>query len=260
MRRVPLAPLGLSALLCALALPPDAAAGDPSMAFEPAPVHTGVVIAAPHEGFDSHTAPMAQGIAEALGAGWVTATNFRQTRLERWFDVNRPTQSFWVDGRRGRGEVTDQARQVYAAYQARVDKASGRTPLQLLVEIHGHARRASINGQTVKVQVIELATRGFSEGDLRQLKARYERLQRELSPADRVPLAVEQLDEVYEYQGAKLEFYFGASGSKQAGSLSAERTQRALHFECPSDVRFDPERRALYTQLFAKLLAPLLKD
>lgn len=254
-------PLALAAAtLCAWSLASPAQAGDPSMAFEAAPLHTGVVIAAPHEGFDSHTAPMARGIAEALGTGWVTATNFRQTKLERWFDVNRPTQRLWVEGRRGAGQVTDLAEVVYAAYQERVDRASGRTPLELLVEIHGHARRASIGGQTVKVQVIELATRGFSEAELRRLKERYERLVKELDPADRVALAVEQLDEVYEYRGARLEFYFGASGSKQAGSLSSKRTQRALHFECPSHVRFDPERRARYTKLFATLLAPLVSE
>lgn len=230
----------------------------PRMAYGAAEVHTGVVVAAPHEGFDSHTAPMARQIARELGTGWVTATNFRKTKLRRWFDVNRPTQRFWVEGRRGRGQVTEQGTQVYAEYQKRVDAASGRTPLDLLVEIHGHARRARVEGRVVKVHVIELATRGFEREELVALKARYEEALAALPEGDRVALIVEQLDETYVYRGVELEFYFGASGSKRAGSLSPERAKKALHFECPSHVRFDPERRKRYASLFAKILRPLL--
>lgn len=259
---VRLAPPLLGSALLALALLAGAAAApadtEPRMAFGAADVHTGVVVAAPHEGFDSHTAPMARLIARRLGTGWVTATNFRKTKLRRWFDVNRPTQRVWVEGRRGRGQVTDLATKVYAEYQKRVDLASGRTPLDLLVEIHGHARRARIEGQVQKVHVIELATQGFEHEELVALKERYEEALEALPEGDRVPLAVEQLDETYVYRGVELEFYFGASGSKRAGSLSPKRAKKALHFECPSHVRFDPERRKRYAILFAKILRPLL--
>lgn len=231
----------------------------PKMNFGAAEIHTGVVVAAPHEGFDSHTAPMARQIARELGTGWVTATNFRKTRLQRWFDVNRPTQRFWVEGRRGRGQVTEQGTLVYGEYQKRVDAASGRAPLDLLVEIHGHARRARIEGEVQKVHVIELATIGFEREELVALKARYDEALKALPEEDRVALAVEQIDETYVYRGVEIQFYFGASGSKRAGSLSPKRAKKALHFECPSHVRFDPGRRKRYATLFAKVLRPLLK-
>ena len=243
--------------LCALA-GPCLAGDEPAMEFGAAPLHTGVVVAAPHEGFDSHTAPMARQIAAALGTGWVTASNFRKTKLQRWFDVNRPTQSVWVEGRRTRGKVTEHGAQVYAEYQKRVDAASGRAPLDLIVEIHGHARRAEIEGVVQKLHVIELATRGFSNEELVALKARYDKLLVSLPQEDRVALAVEQLDPTYVYRGVEVQFYFGASGSKRAGSLSAKRAAKALHFECPSHVRFDPARRKRYAELLTEVLRPLL--
>ena len=229
------------------------------MAHGVAPLATGCVVAAPHEGFDDHTEPMALHIARQLGTGWVTARDFRQTSEKRWFDVNRPTQRFWREGRRTKGYVTKLAQKVYAEYQRRVDEAAGRTPLTLLIEIHGHARRVTVGGRRVKLQVIEAATRGFTEDELVALKKRYQALVEELPAEDRVPLYVEQLDPSYTYRGAEVRYYFGASGSKRAGSLSPERCERALHFECPQHIRFDKERRQKYSELFTKLFRPLVE-
>ena len=71
----------------------------PTMEHAAAPVYSGVVIAAPHEGFDMHTAPLARSVAKELGAGWVVARNYRLSSQRRWFDVNRPTQRIWEGGR-----------------------------------------------------------------------------------------------------------------------------------------------------------------
>ncbi|HBP22378.1 MAG TPA: hypothetical protein DEA08_31930 [Planctomycetes bacterium] len=229
------------------------------MAHGVAPVATGCVVAAPHEGFDDHTEPMALDIARRLKTGWVIARDFRKTSEQRWFDVNRPTQRFWSEGRRGKARVTEVAQKVYAEYQRRVDAAAGHTPLKLLIEIHGHARRVTVEGRRVKLQAIEAATRGFSEEELKALKARYQKLVAELPEEDRVPLYVEQLDPTYVYRGTEVRYYFGASGSKRAGSMSPERCERALHFECPQHVRFSKERRRKYSALFAQLFRPLVE-
>ncbi|MGE0709409.1 MAG: hypothetical protein AB7N76_09260 [Planctomycetota bacterium] len=242
-----LAPL---ALVCALF---------PQMSHGVAPLSTGVVVAAPHEGFDDHTAPIAQAIAKELRTGWVVAEGYRAPRRQRWLDVNRPTQRVWTDGKKGPERQTHEGRQTYAEYQGHVDAAAGRAPLELLVEIHGHDRQMALGGKRVKIRAIELATRGFEPDELRALKARFEELVQKLPAEDRVLLAVEQLDESYEFRGQKVDFYFGASGSKRDGSLSAKSTRRALHFECPQHVRFDQERRARYTQLFIDLLRPLVE-
>jgi hypothetical protein len=233
----------------------------PGMSHGAAHVHSGVVVAAPHEGFDDHTAPIAREIARNLGTGWVVAKNYRKTRERRWFDVNRPTQRAWTrEGGRGRARVTEAGREVYAEYQRRVDKASSRTPLGLLVEIHGHNRKGSLDGRRARMRVIELATIGFDEEQLVALRKHFRELVQALPPGDRVVLAVEQLDRTYTTpRGMEGQFYFGASGSKRAGSMSPKRSARALHFECPQHVRFDPRRRARYTKLFTELLRPLVK-
>ncbi|RMG06755.1 MAG: hypothetical protein D6731_25080 [Planctomycetota bacterium] len=224
-----------------------------------APICSGHVVAAPHEGFDDHTAGLARSVASALGWGWVVAEHYRAPREGRWFDVNRPTERpRGPDGRpvRARAE-TRAARKVYDRYQRLLLRAGRRAQgaLDLLVEFHGHAR-ALPDGRTV--QVIELATIGFARPELEALADRYRELARRmLSPEDRVPLAVEQLQPRYAYAGHELDFRFHASVAKRTGALRPERARRALHFELPQRIRFDPRRRAAYARLFAELLAPL---
>ena len=233
----------------------------PTLQHGVAPIGSGNVVAAPHEGFDEHTAPLARAVAKALGWGWVVATDYRAPKELRWFDVNRPTQRPEEDGELQKARVTDAGREVYAEYQARLQKASNvaaQDRLALLVELHGHARVIRPPGRDpLRVQVIELATQGFTKKELRRLKRRYLRLLQTLKRGDRIPLAVEQLDPTYKFAGHRLKFYFRASGSKRAGSLSAARTERALHFELPSKIRFDERRRDLYAKLLAALLRGL---
>ena len=224
-----------------------------------AALHTGVVIAAPHEGFDEHTAPIARAVALDLGAGWVVARNYRKRAAKRWFDVNRPTQRPFARGGFGKRVASPEAKTVYAEYQRRVDAASGRRPLDLLVEFHGHGRRVRVAGRVTKLQVIELATRGFSRPALVRLQERYRALVATLPAADRVPLFVEQLDPRYPYAGVEVAFKFRASKSKRDGALRATCAAQILHFELPSRARFAPKRRAAYTALFQRLLRPLVK-
>ena len=231
-----------------------------SMASGVAEVDSGVVIAAPHEGFDENTSPIAKAVAESLGAGWVVATGYRDPAHRRWIDVNRPTQRVYVKGKAEKGKETRDATKVYKRYQRRLRKAGRRKasePLELLVEIHGHARVAVIGGERVRVRVIELATRGFGEEALKTLKARYESLVAELPAKDRVRLVVEQLDPTFTYRGKELKYYFRASGAKKRGSLRPESARRILHFELPQAIRFKPNRREAYAALFSELLRSL---
>lgn len=229
----------------------------PGMQHGIAATSSGTVVAAPHEGFDEHTAPIAKAIAGSLGSGWVVAEGHRQLKEQRWLDVNRPTQRLYEGKKLLKPKETAVAREVYTAYQALLRTAGRRPtdPLDLLVEIHGHARAIKREGQgPLKVQAIELATRGFDKPALRKLKLRYIRLQAALDPADRVTLAVEQLDPTYRFGGRRLKFHFRASGSKRSGSLSPRSTRRALHFELPPRVRFNARRRGVYAELLAELL------
>jgi hypothetical protein len=231
-----------------------------SMASGVAEIDSGVVIAAPHEGFDEHTSPIAKSVAGSLGAGWVVANGYRDPARQQWIDVNRPTQREYVGGKAAKGKVTRKATKVYERYQRLLRKAGKRkrkAPLELLVEIHGHARVAMIGGQRVRVRVIELATRGFSEEALKGLKARYEILVAALPARDRIPLLVEQLDPTFTFRGQELKYHFRASGAKKRGSLRAESAKRILHFELPQAIRFKPNRREAYAALFSDLLRSL---
>lgn len=233
-------------------------AGVPGIEHGVAAERKGAVVAAPHEGFDDNTGPMARAVGRALGWGWVIADGFRSRAAGRWINVNRPSERPWTGDGFGRTQGTRRAAKVYASYQEHVDLASGRTPLDVMVEIHGHARTVETeDGGRMKVQAIELATRGFELSELKALRARYRELVAELDASDRVPLAVEQIDTEYEFAGYTIPFYFGASGAKQDGSLSPERTAKALHFEFPQKVRLHADRRERYVKLLIELLRPL---
>ena len=73
--------------------------------FEVLPGLAGLVVAAPHEGFDLRTAEVASGAATVLGAGYVVASGFR-------------TRGHPIEASRG--------------------------PLRLLVEVHGNSRRENV--------------------------------------------------------------------------------------------------------------------
>lgn len=221
----------------------------------------GYVLAAPHDGYDMHTGDMLARIRERLAWGWVVATGYRSYRRQEWVDVNRPTGRAWSRGRFGSTREGRTARRVYEEYQAALCKAGGvepEQPLQLLVELHGHDRKVEREGKQCSVEVIELATRGFGERDLRRINSRWQRLVRRHVPEElRVPLAVEQLHEAYPFRGEPVRFKFGASGAKELGALRPERAERALHFEMPACLRKNEASRAAYAIVFAELLADL---
>lgn len=223
-----------------------------------APAQAGRVVAAPHGGYDRETERLARDVARRLGWGWTAAVGYRSEPLRYWFDVNRPTERAWVGGGFGVERVTARARAVFEDYMRAVARAGRQVSgarLELLVELHGHARRVRLGGVNVQVEAIELATRGFTLAQLRRLRAAYERLQADLPFDLRVPLAIDRLDDPYEYEGWLIPFYFRASGAEEHGSLHPDVSRRALHFELPPAVRTSSRARQAYTRLLAALLA-----
>lgn len=218
----------------------------------------GCVVAAPHGGYDLHTEQIAPKLAEALGWGLVIAEGYRSKAEQRWFDVNRPTQRVWARGELAKGEETLEGHRVFTKYREALFAAGRASPLELLVEIHGHARKERIGGERVVVQVIELAHQGIPRDTLRALAARYQTLIAELPADRRVPLAIEGLDPSYVYRGRELEFHYRASGAKARGALAPRVSKRALHVELPPRAR-SKANRAAYGKLLAELLAPLVE-
>ncbi len=221
--------------------------------------NAGFVVAAPHGGYDQDSEDLARGIANRLGWGWVRAIAYRSYPFHQWYDVNRPTERPWQYGSFADNRETTKGRRVYNEYQRKLKSAARRTgPLSLLVEIHGHSRTERLSGGgTLRIEVIELATSGFTRAELRTLKANYERLQRSLPSSQRVQLAIDRLDSRYDYRGYSVPFYYTANGAKQSGALRSSQTRRALHFELPPRVRGTASTRRAYERLLAELLENL---
>ncbi len=217
----------LLVVLLALALASMPALGQESVrtpdgAFEYLTSPTGVIIAAPHAIPDRNTGPIAIGVAQKLGAGYVV---FRSTASGLRINVNRPTEGA---GRACANEPhTARAQNVYDAYLRLVRTAAGMDRLPLYVEIHGNAEPRAL-------QHIEVATKAISPVEAGTLKDAFPGIlaaARRESPAfPALSLLIEPADRVY----------FTASCTKALGIFAAEMIPRALHFELPRAAREEP--------------------
>lgn len=208
----------------------------------------GLAIVAPHEGFDTNTSKLLAELPKTIGGARVFADGFREREQGRYINVNRPTEEPFVGGRFGAETETKQARDIYTIFQSAVLHAGGvKEQLALHVELHGNSRKVKVSGKDIDLDVIECATTGFSEVELRKLLSVYESRRASLPmlyfegiPAHRT----------YNFKGTTVGFYFGAHGAKKDGTMQKDKTLRALHFELPRSVRFkDVDRRALATAL-----------
>lgn len=219
--------------------------------------HAGKVIAAPHDGYDVYSGTIARQVANRLNWGWVQATGYRSVPLRFWYDVNRPTERLYSRATGfGNNITTTAGRQIYDEYQRKLRRA-GRISsgaLTFLVEIHGHSRSVNAGGRNLQVEVIELATTGFTRAQLRRLKSRYQTLVRSIPASQRVTLAIGSLDRQFAYQGWLIPFHFRASGAKASGSLRTSRARRTLHFELPARARLTASARSRYIRLLANLV------
>jgi hypothetical protein len=217
----------------------------------------GRVIAAPHDGYDQYSGVIAKNVARRLNWGWVEATGFRSYPLRHWYDVNRPTERRYRAGRFEDGRVTQRGVEIFHQYRRKLRLAarvSAGRRVPFLVEIHGHTRSVQAGSSNLRVEAIELATRGFTLAQLRRVRDRYNRLLREVPQRYRVPLAIDRLDREYEMGGWLVPFYFRASGAKRNGSLQTSEASFALHFELPPKVRNSYTSRVAYGKLLSSLL------
>ncbi len=196
----------------------------------------GLVIGAPHGRSDAGTDRISMELARRTGFGLVVAVYADLDAGRRRLNVNRPTEG--VQGASPSEEVsTEQARQVYDAYVARV-KEVAQGPLTLYVELHG-------NGRSESAGRIEIATAGVSREDAWRLKALLE-LTRDAHlqgkpELPRLDVLVEPLDRLY----------YTASAVKQVGILKLP--QRAIHIELPRAAR--TRGREAYTDVLADFLS-----
>jgi hypothetical protein len=191
-----------------------------------------IVVAAPHEGFDRNTGPLAVALAESLGARWVIADGL-QGPEGRW-NVNRPTLGA---GLRPEDEAQNLAsRSVHQAYRAALLGPRHR----LLIEIHGNRRPASAHW-------IELAHQGFEPSWPGRFQASWaKRLLSFPAGMPRLPLGVEGLNPIH-YQ---------ARAAKAIGVF--RDFPLVLQLEFPWALRATPELRQAYGRALGLTLKELL--
>jgi hypothetical protein len=221
----------------------------------------GLVIAAPHEGFDLSTGPIAKLIGTELNVGWVVARGFRSRRRRTFVNVNRPTERPWRGDNFGAAKATPEARAIFERYVETLREAarvSGTEQLELLVEIHGHAR---LDARGEPLSVIEVASRGLGASRLRALSGHDVARLEELELNDAPPMYFGALKEHRQYRhGGGLErFKFDATGARSSGSLSPAITLRALHFELPPTLRHHAEAHRFIARRLSELISLAMK-
>lgn len=220
----------------------------------------GVLLAAPHAGFDLHTEKVAQDVGERVGAPTVIAWNYRKPGQLRFFNVNRPTEEkVEKSGARGPEKQTAAANEVFAEWIEWVRKAAGRAgvpatePVPLYVEIHGNNRRIQTpeSGELV-VDRVEVATVGFRTAELKALEACWQEERK--ANASLPAIAFDDLHPHYKQAGVRVSFYFRASGAREEGILRAPHVSRALHFELPRRARSSRSTRAAVAAAISRVL------
>lgn len=180
----------------------------------------GLVVAAPHGGFDLDTDEMARQAALLAGAGYLLANGYR-TREHPW-NVNRPTVGVGLAA--AQETRTPEAEAVFNAYMGKLDALKP----GLYAEIHGNSRKDSAGA-------IEVAAKGLSSGMLQALQEDFNRRVAHFpAGCPRLPLAIEGFQQIH----------YHAEGAKQGGAFA--RVSRGLQFEIPRAGREDPRWRSVY--------------
>ncbi|MCB1059730.1 MAG: hypothetical protein KDB65_05845 [Calditrichaeota bacterium] len=200
-----------------------------------------VVVAAPHVSFDNWAEYFANRLAHDLRCGEVLAKNFRDedggkipVSIGRHIHVNRPSES---SKRGGRERETDRALRVFEEYRAALFAAGQNSPLDLLIEIHGHRRHLKL----------EVATAGVDEHTARELMQTYLGL---TSDDSRQPqIAIEPIDRLK----------FSAKRAKEHGSLHPSVCKAALHIEIPRVCRENEEARGRFRPVLSSWLKSCIK-
>jgi hypothetical protein len=193
----------------------------------------GVVVAAPHGGFDPHTLEVARALAQALKSGVVTARGYRTEGHP--LNVNRPTEGIPPL----RETETARAHTVYTAWKTGVQRAAGPGGVKLYVEIHG-------NGRAETAGRIEVATVGITTGIAQRLKRTFHTVRRRLGKGagklNALDLWIEPVDRLV----------WRAGNTKRRGILA--NVPRALHVELPLAARDSRPVRRQVVRLLAELV------
>ncbi|MFP5502578.1 MAG: hypothetical protein ACLGIN_08815 [Candidatus Sericytochromatia bacterium] len=212
------------AMSCLLSSPALAA---PEGRFERLAGEGGMLVAAPHGGYDRHSEQIAREVALQSGAGYLLALGFRT--FEQPWNVNRPTAGV---GLKAHEEARPpEAAAVYRAYLGHVLTAAP----ALYVEIHGNKRPESAGW-------IEVATQGLTPEEAAAFRGFFRARAAQLTDVPRFDMRIEPLDPIH----------YKASGAKAHGVF--REVGRVLHLELPWAMRRDERVRSRYAWAIASAL------
>lgn len=200
----------------------------------PAARRTSLVVTAPHMPVESQTARFATNLAERRKASLVIANGYKRIRR---IEVNVPGD-------------TGESRAAFEAYRRLVTEAADRSPLGLLVEIHGY-------GGEGDPSVIEIATTGFTTEELQQCKQTYAKLLQKHRPKVEAALVFEATDPTYEYGGRKIRYKYGVGSMATRGIFQKEIAARGWKVELPYACRYEAHEK--YEAILSDLIAEALR-
>lgn len=198
----------------------------------------GVVIAAPHGGFDWYTGELVQELSYRTALPAVVARGFTPIECDGWrINVNRPTELRYPTGTIQRS--SDRAKEVYDQFTRSIF-AAARGPLNLYIGMH----------QNTDQEAIEVATLGVTVQEATAIKSRFvkirDRLLRDVPDVAPVNLIIEPIDSIT----------IGAWAAKEHGVLRLAK--RSLHFELPAQpILVRHANRRVYAMILAELFGQI---
>ncbi|WP_372369621.1 hypothetical protein [Candidatus Uabimicrobium sp. HlEnr_7] len=202
------------------------------------------VISAPHDGYELYTGKIAHEISSSLKWGLVIAKYYRAPSINRWINVNRPTEKFFRDGKLSKAIKTKKAVAVFQQYLKNIKQAS-KSNISILVEIHGHNRKYPKSHEFISS--IEVTSKGFTYEELLILASNYKEVVSRQQPHTIFPLQVD-------YLLTESQINYSAQKAKTIGIFNQDFIHKSLHFELPKKLRTNDVLRKQYTKILIKLL------
>ena len=222
----------------------------------------GFVVGAPHGDCDLYTAEIARGLNTELQIPTLAAFHYRISYYGRWIDVNRPLARLprWPEGVMPERVFWEPAAEVYHQWQNLIWQVARVEPweqLDFYCSFHGHDLKVrKPDGTRIPKLVVEAMGSGFTLDELRRLKEKYYAWAPEyFSEPPLLVFGNLPEDRSFNYRGLPTTFFYSGYGARQYGALRRDLTRRALHFETPNTLRFDPQERAKTVKLFGRLFS-----
>ncbi|QDS98227.1 formylglycine-generating enzyme family protein [Adhaeretor mobilis] len=233
----------------------------------------GIAMGAPHGDCDMYTGEIVEAVTQSRKVPSVCAYGSRNSFLGRWIDVNRPLQrrpnesSFGILPYR---DWTTEAASIFSEFQENVlrvgrqpDLAEGTVPLKLYLDFHGHDLTVKSDaGESIYRNVFECMARGFSQEEVRLLKAAFDQCVSEEYGDAAPPSYWGNLpeDREYEVAGIPTSFFYSGSGARVYGVLASDVASRGIHIESPDSMRINPSVRPRTSQVLGNFMQVIRDD